>query len=58
MIRDSFKEIVHDEFMVLIITQVIFGVLSLGILITAAVILWIYQNTTATNTMRATLAMS
>jgi|TARA_B100000902_G_scaffold387090_1_gene430659 hypothetical protein len=39
MIRDSFKEIVHDEFMVLIITQVIFGVLSLGILITAAVIL-------------------
>tara|TARA_R100001443_G_scaffold54172_2_gene65645 strand:+ start:7945 stop:8064 length:120 start_codon:yes stop_codon:yes gene_type:complete len=39
MIRDSFKEIVNDELMILIMTQVIFGVISLGILITAAVIL-------------------
>ena len=39
MIRDSFKEIVNDELMILIMTQVIFGVISLGILFTAVVIL-------------------
>jgi len=39
MIRDSFKEIVKDELMVLVMAQVIFGVISLGILITAVVIL-------------------
>lgn len=39
MIRDSFKEIVKDELMVLVMTQVIFGVISLGILITAVVLL-------------------
>ncbi len=39
MIRDSFKEIVKEELMVLVMTQVIFGVISLGILITAVVIL-------------------
>jgi hypothetical protein len=39
MIRDSFKEIVNDELMILIMTQVIFGVISLGILVTAVVIL-------------------
>ena len=39
MIRDSFNEIVNDELMVLVMTQVIFGVISLGILITAVVIL-------------------
>jgi len=39
MIRDSFKEIVKDELMVLVMTQVIFGLISLGILITAVVIL-------------------
>ena len=39
MIRDSFKEIVNDELMILIMTQVIFGVISLGTLVTAVVIL-------------------
>tara|TARA_A100000171_G_C2018763_1_gene90032 strand:+ start:397 stop:516 length:120 start_codon:yes stop_codon:yes gene_type:complete len=39
MIRDSFKEIVKDELMVLVMTQVIFGLISLGILISAVVIL-------------------
>jgi len=39
MIRDSFKEIVKDELTMLVMTQVIFGVISLGILITAVVIL-------------------
>tara|TARA_R100000908_G_C3744116_1_gene139888 strand:+ start:449 stop:568 length:120 start_codon:yes stop_codon:yes gene_type:complete len=39
MIRDSFKEILKDELMVLVMTQVIFGVISLGILITAVVML-------------------
>ena len=39
MIVDSFKEILKDELMVLVMTQVIFGVISLGILITAVVIL-------------------
>lgn len=39
MIRDTFKEILKDELMVLVMTQVIFGVISLGILITAVVIL-------------------
>jgi hypothetical protein len=39
MIADSFKEIVNDELMVLVMTQIIFGVISLGILITAVVIL-------------------
>jgi len=39
MIRDSFKEIVKDELTMLVMTQVIFGVISLGILITVVVIL-------------------
>jgi len=39
MIRDSFKEILNDELAVLVMTQIIFGVISLGILITAVVIL-------------------
>jgi len=39
MIADSFKEIINDEMMVLILTQVIFGVISLGVLVAAVVIL-------------------
>jgi hypothetical protein len=39
MISDSFKEIINDEMMVLILSQVIFGVISLGVLVAAVVIL-------------------